>query len=94
MVKPLKLCIMPDHIHGLLFVKQDIGYHLGRIIWGFKVGTNQAARLLGLLPVPYTAELPQSTGQRHPKESYATTVCCGKQATTTAYYKEKTSWKE
>ncbi len=67
MVKPLKLCIMPDHIHGLLFVKQDIGYHLGRIIWGFKVGTNQAARLLGLLPVLYTAELPQYTGQRHPK---------------------------
>lgn len=51
-VEPMKLCIMPDHIHGILFVHERMNKHLGKVIDGFKTGTRKAARELGYLPVP------------------------------------------
>ena len=42
-VSVIKLCIMPDHIHGVLFVKETMPHHLGTIINGFKSGTRKAA---------------------------------------------------
>lgn len=45
----IKLCIMPDHIHGVLFVKENMPRHLGTIINGFKAGTRKAARELGVI---------------------------------------------
>lgn len=51
-VEPMKLCIMPDHIHGILFVHERMDKHLGKVIDGFKTGTRKAARELGYLPVP------------------------------------------
>ena len=66
-IDSLKLCIMPDHIHGILFVRSKMEKHLGHVINGFKTGCRKAARELGLLPVPYTAALPQSTGQTLPQ---------------------------
>ena len=68
-IEPLKLCIMPDHIHGILFVKEKIERHLGHVINGFKTGTRRAARLLGALtaaPVQYAEAQPQ---QNHPKHA-------------------------
>lgn len=53
----LKLCIMPDHIHGILFVKERIEKHLGHVIWGFKYGTTKAAMSIGII----TADIPQHT---------------------------------
>ena len=47
-IEPIKLCIMPDHIHGILFVKEKIERHLGHVINGFKSGTRRAARELGI----------------------------------------------
>ena len=48
-VSIIKLCIMPDHIHGVLFVKEAMPRHLGTIINGFKIGTRKAARELGVI---------------------------------------------
>lgn len=48
-VSVIKLCIMPDHIHGVLFVKENMSRHLGTIINGFKAGTRKAARELGVI---------------------------------------------
>ena len=74
-VSVIKLCVMPDHIHGVLFVKENMPHHLGAIINGFKSGTRKAARELGVImpsvsssvqPSPsvlYTEALPQSTKQ-------------------------------
>ena len=71
-VSVIKLCIMPDHIHGVLFVKEKMPHHLGTIINGFKAGTRKAARELGVItatmspstePAPsvkYTEASPQS----------------------------------
>ena len=55
-IEPMKLCIMPDHIHGILFVREKIERHLGHVIWGFKTGTRKAARELGLLPIAQIAQ--------------------------------------
>ena len=58
-IEVVKLCIMPDHIHGILFVHERIEKHLGHVINGFKIGTRKAARNLGII----AAAVPQSTGQ-------------------------------
>lgn len=38
--------IMPDHIHGILYVREDTPFHLGQVVKGFKTGCNRALRLL------------------------------------------------
>lgn len=53
-VEILALQIMPDHLHGILWVKEEMQQHLGRIIGGFKTGCNKAYRA-------FTAAVPQST---------------------------------
>ena len=44
MVEVWKLCIMPDHIHMILRVKEDMpeDKHLGHVVAGFKGGCSQA----------------------------------------------------
>ena len=56
MVKVWKLCIMPDHIHMIVRVSEELpkGKHLGDIVRGFKAGCTQAWRRLSS-PVPFSA---------------------------------------
>ena len=42
-IKPLELQIMPDHIHGILRVKEMLARPLGQILAGFKTGSSKAA---------------------------------------------------
>ena len=50
-VQIIRKQVMPDHFHGILWVKDPLGCHLGQVVKGFKVGCNRAARRLcpGLL---------------------------------------------
>jgi len=48
-IEMMKLCIMPDHIHGVIFVHERIDKHLGHVLNGFKTGTRKAARELGVI---------------------------------------------
>ena len=43
-VHVLNLQVMPDHIHGILFVTRQMSQHLGMILKGFKTGCNKAYR--------------------------------------------------
>ena len=61
-IEVVKLCMMPDHIHGILFVHERIERHLGHVINGFKTGCRKAAREMGILP-DVAAEIPQYTKQ-------------------------------
>ena len=62
-IETMKLCIMPDHLHGILFVHEKIDCHLGHVINGFKAGTRKAARELGII----AEAMPQPTEQqKHP----------------------------
>ncbi|MBO4810067.1 MAG: hypothetical protein J5552_00710 [Prevotella sp.] len=57
-IEVMRLCIMPDHIHGVLFVHEQLEKHLGQVVSGFKAGCNKAARELGVL---LTAAMPPFT---------------------------------
>lgn len=45
-VSVVALQIMPDHLHGVLFVHEQMPQHLGHIIKGFKASTNKHYRRL------------------------------------------------
>ena len=59
-IEMMRLCIMPDHIHGILFVHERMEKHLGHVINGFKIGTRKAARELGII----SSAMPKPTGQQ------------------------------
>ena len=40
------LQMMPDHLHGILFVKTPLPVHLGHVISGFKTGCRKALRVM------------------------------------------------
>ena len=54
-VQPLALQIMPDHLHGILFVTRKMEKHLGTVVKGFKTGTNRLYRQIVLGPGEETA---------------------------------------
>ena len=37
-------CVMPDHLHGILYVKEHTDFHLGQVVRGFKLGCNRILR--------------------------------------------------
>ena len=45
-VRLLAFQLMPDHVHGILFVQETMEEHLGQVISGFKAGCNKAFRRL------------------------------------------------
>ena len=66
-VKVIALQMMPDHLHGILFVTTRMQQHLGQVISGFKSGSNKDYRELILGKEQSSVELdvamPQSTRQ-------------------------------
>ncbi len=56
----LALQLMPDHFHGILFVKEHLDRPLGKVLLGFKQGCNKAFRTL----VPSVAVQQQLLRQR------------------------------
>lgn len=49
--------MMPDHMHGILFVQAPLPVHLGQVISGFKAGCRKAQKALEIM----TAAEPQPT---------------------------------
>ena len=37
-------CVMPDHFHGILYVKEHTDFHIGQVVKGFKLGCNRTLR--------------------------------------------------
>ncbi|MBP5355963.1 MAG: hypothetical protein J6Z10_03815 [Prevotella sp.] len=62
-VEVIALQMMPDHLHGILFVKERMEQHLGQVIKGFKTGCNKAYRRIILGQVEFVATRSQQTGQ-------------------------------
>ena len=69
-VKVIDARVMPDHVHGILWVQRPLACHLGQVIKGFKTGCNKAARALG---VPFSATVSPSTA-RPPTRTHPATV--------------------
>ncbi len=51
--------LMPDHLHGILFVRERLPVPLGKVLGGFKAGCNKAFREL----LPSVAAMLQRTGR-------------------------------
>lgn len=64
-VEVWKLCVMPDHLHLIVRVKEDMGAgkHLGMVVAGFKGGCSKAAMRLGVA-VPCASALDGDQGGR------------------------------
>lgn len=62
-VEVLALQMMPDHLHGILFVREKMEQPLGMALRGFKQSCNRHYRelILGIPPVPYVALPTQQT---------------------------------
>jgi len=58
-IELLALQMMPDHFHGILFVRERMKIPLGKALLGFKQGCNKSFRDL----VPYVAVLQQQKNQ-------------------------------
>lgn len=61
-VQVVALQLMPDHLHGILFVRERMAHHLGHVIKGFKAATNKAYRDLVLTAAHSAAMVSQRTG--------------------------------
>ena len=72
MVEVWKLCIMPDHIHMIVRVTEDLpeGKHLGDVVRGFKVGCTRAWQRL-TTPASLPATTPASPLATTPAASAA-----------------------
>ncbi len=75
-VKVLALQLMPDHLHGLLFITENKGHHLGQIINGFKVGCNRAMKNLTQKLSPSDSQHVPSSDSQHVPSSNAQQVPC------------------
>lgn len=66
-VEVISLQMMPDHLHGIVFVKEKMEKPLGMVLRGFKQSCNRHYRelVLGQPPVPSVA---LSTQQTRPKQ--------------------------
>ena len=64
-ISVVALQMMPDHLHGILFVKKKMEKPLGMVIRGFKQACNRHYRelVLGMPPVQYVALTTQHTQQ-------------------------------
>ena len=59
-VEILALQMMPDHLHGILFIKEQMEKDLSRIIRGFKTGCNRHFRALYPAVAPSASLAPSS----------------------------------
>ncbi len=67
-VKSIGLQVMPDHMHGILLVKEQLPCHLSTIVRGFKTGCGRAYRRL--FPVSAAIQSQHNGGSisgSHPK---------------------------
>ena len=65
-IEVIDLQMMPDHFHGILFVKERMEKTLGKVLLGFKQGCNKAYRELvqkGVFGVESVAVVQQQAGR-------------------------------
>ena len=70
-VTAVSLQLMPDHLHGILFVEQAMQEHLCAIIRGFKTSTNKAYRQLVLGQEAEAAAPPPHSQQSAPAAAFS-----------------------
>lgn len=68
--------MMPDHMHGILFVQAPLPVHLGQVISGFKAGCRKAQKALEIMaaaePQPTAKETNEASKEATAKETSRT----------------------
>ena len=84
-IKVFELQMMPDHLHGILFVSEPLPCHLSDVVRGFKVGCGRHYRRL-------IAPLSAATSRRKPSRvATLSTAFSSSQALTTWCFEPMTS---
>ena len=65
-IKVFELQMMPDHLHGILFVNEPLSCHLSTVVRGFKVGCGRHYRRL-IAPQPVATQSQQTLKGSHPE---------------------------
>ena len=86
-IEVLAFQLMPDHFHGILFVKERIDKPLGKVLLGFKQGCNKAFRAL----FPSVPSVAVYSNKQDRRRMTASTACSLNRATTTSSCCKKTS---
>ena len=60
-IEVMAIQMMPDHLHGILFVREPLPVHLGQVISGFKTGCRRAQKAMEAARALETAVEPQYT---------------------------------
>ena len=80
-VRVLATMVMPDHLHGILFVERAMNQPLGMVIKGFKAGCNKAYRQAMAAGLIVAA-----------KRTPARTASSSRATTTTTSWRVRASW--
>lgn len=80
-IEVMAVQMMPDHMHGILFVKERLPVHLGQVISGFKAGCRRAEKMLRAETVAAKPQPTEKVGQQTTeKVGQQTTEKVGQQA--------------
>ena len=72
-IQVIAVQMMPDHMHGILFVKEPLPVHLGQVISGFKAGCRKALKALANKEkTTFAAAKPLHTDKAESKEQLPT----------------------
>ena len=55
-IEVMAVQMMPDHMHGILFVREQLPVHLGQVISGFKAGCRKAEKAMIAAAKPQPTE--------------------------------------
>lgn len=88
-VSVLSLQMMPDHLHGILFVERKLPIPLGKVLLGFKQGCNKAYRQLH----PQSSPATQVGVLLYHSSPPANRVFSSNRISTTRYYGARTSYR-
>ena len=72
--------MMPDHMHGILFVTAPLPVHLGQVISGFKAGCRKAQKALEAATKPQPTEKETHNTEKEPPSSPQASVPSSPQA--------------
>lgn len=73
-IEVMAVQMMPDHMHGILFVREQLPVHLGQVISGFKAGCRKAEKALIAAAEPHPMEKAagkMAAAEPHPTEKQA-----------------------
>ena len=71
-IEVMAVQMMPDHMHGILFVREQLPVHLGQVISGFKAGCRKAEKALMAAAEPQPTEnTAQAPGKQAPSPQQA-----------------------